>query len=140
MLFKSKLVHRSVSVIAKRSMIITCLFSALLGSSPLAIAQPPLEVDEAMLHEVFRGADSFSEKEGSPPIYKAYRDNPETPEPEVIGYLFETPDWPPEEIGYSGPIDVLVGMDLKGTIADIKVLYYLESYKSIRGDLSLIHI
>ena len=134
MLFKSKLVHRSVSVIAKRPMIITCLFSALLGSSPLAIAQPPLEVDEAMLHEVFRGADSFSAKEGSPPIYKAYRDNPETPEPEVIGYLFETPDWPPEEIGYSGPIDVLVGMDLKGTIADIKVLYYLESYKSIRGD------
>ena len=87
-----------------------------------------------MLHEVFRGADSFSAKEGSPPIYKAYSDNPENIEPEVIGYLFETPDWPPEEIGYSGPIDVLVGMDLKGTIADIKVLYYRESYKSIRGD------
>jgi|TARA_Y100000780_G_scaffold228836_1_gene247488 ferredoxin len=93
-----------------------------------------LEVDEAMLHEVFRGADSFSAKEGSPPVYKAYSDNPENIEPEVIGYLFETPDWPPEEIGYSGPIDVLVGMDLKGTIADIKVLYYRESYKSIRGD------
>ena len=87
-----------------------------------------------MLHEVFRGADSFSAKEGSPPVYKAYSDNPENIEPEVIGYLFETPDWPPEEIGYSGPIDVLVGMDLKGTIADIKVLYYRESYKSIRGD------
>tara|TARA_Y100000815_G_scaffold44909_1_gene37017 strand:- start:110 stop:2011 length:1902 start_codon:yes stop_codon:yes gene_type:complete len=93
-----------------------------------------LEVDEAMLHEVFREADSFSAKEGSPPVYKAYSDNPENIEPEVIGYLFETPDWPPEEIGYSGPIDVLVGMDLKGTIADIKVLYYRESYKSIRGD------
>jgi ferredoxin len=87
-----------------------------------------------MLHEVFRGADSFSAKEGFPPVYKAYSDNPENIEPEVIGYLFETPDWPPEEIGYSGPIDVLVGMDLKGTIADIKVLYYRESYKSIRGD------
>tara|TARA_B100001146_G_scaffold128360_1_gene112565 strand:+ start:251 stop:2152 length:1902 start_codon:yes stop_codon:yes gene_type:complete len=93
-----------------------------------------LEVDEAMLHEVFREADSFSAKEGSPPVYKAYSDNPENIEPEVIGYLFETPDWPPEEIGYSGPIDVLVGMDLKGTIVDIKVLYYRESYKSIRGD------
>ena len=128
------LVHRSTSLIVKRTAVTACFISIIFGSSPLAVAQPPLEVDEAMLHEVFRGADSFSAKEGSPPIYKAYSDNPENIEPEVIGYLFETPDWPPEEIGYSGPIDVLVGMDLKGTIADIKVLYYRESYKSIRGD------
>ena len=128
------LVHRCTSLIVKRTAVTACFISIIFGSSPLAVAQPPLEVDEAMLHEVFRGADSFSAKEGSPPIYKAYSDNPENIEPEVIGYLFETPDWPPEEIGYSGPIDVLVGMDLKGTIADIKVLYYRESYKSIRGD------
>ena len=128
------LVHRCTSLIVKRPAVTACFISIIFGSSPLAVAQPPLEVDEAMLHEVFRGADSFSAKEGSPPVYKAYSDNPENIEPEVIGYLFETPDWPPEEIGYSGPIDVLVGMDLKGTIADIKVLYYRESYKSIRGD------
>lgn len=134
MLFKSMLVHRCTNLIVKRPAVTACFISIIFGSSPLAVAQPPLEVDEAMLHEVFRGADSFSAKEGSPPVYKAYSDNPENIEPEVIGYLFETPDWPPEEIGYSGPIDVLVGMDLKGTIADIKVLYYRESYKSIRGD------
>jgi len=128
------LVHRCTSLIVKRPAVTACFISIIFGSSPLAVAQPPLEVDEAMLHEVFRGADSFSAKEGSPPVYKAYSDNPENIEPEVIGYLFETPDWPPEEIGYSGPIDVLVGMDLKGTIVDIKVLYYRESYKSIRGD------
>ena len=126
--------HRCTSLIVKRPAVTACFISIIFGSSPLAVAQPPLEVDEAMLHEVFRGADSFSAKEGSPPVYKAYSDNPENIEPEVIGYLFETPDWPPEEIGYSGPIDVLVGMDLKGTIVDIKVLYYRESYKSIRGD------
>ena len=126
--------HRCTSLIVKRPAVTACFISIIFGSSSLAVAQPPLEVDEAMLHEVFRGADSFSAKEGSPPVYKAYSDNPENIEPEVIGYLFETPDWPPEEIGYSGPIDVLVGMDLKGTIADIKVLYYRESYKSIRGD------
>ena len=134
MLFKSMLVHRCTSLIVKRPAVTACFISIIFGSSPLAVAQPPLEVDEAMLHEVFREADSFSAKEGSPPVYKAYSDNPENIEPEVIGYLFETPDWPPEEIGYSGPIDVLVGMDLKGTIVDIKVLYYRESYKSIRGD------
>ncbi len=128
------LVHRCTRLVVKRPAVAACFVSIIFGASPLAVAQPPLEVDEAMLHEVFRGADSFSAKEGSPPVYKAYSDNPENIEPEVIGYLFETPDWPPEEIGYSGPIDVLVGMDLKGTIADIKVLYYRESYKSIRGD------
>ena len=128
------LVHRCTSLIVKRPAVTACFISIIFGSSPLVVAQPPLEVDEAMLHEVFREADSFSAKEGSPPVYKAYSDNPENIEPEVIGYLFETPDWPPEEIGYSGPIDVLVGMDLKGTIVDIKVLYYRESYKSIRGD------
>ena len=126
--------HRCTSLIVKRPAVTACFISIIFGSSPLVVAQPPLEVDEAMLHEVFREADSFSAKEGSPPVYKAYSDNPENIEPEVIGYLFETPDWPPEEIGYSGPIDVLVGMDLKGTIVDIKVLYYRESYKSIRGD------
>ena len=52
----------------------------------------------------------------------------------MVGYLFETPDYPPEEVGYSAPIDVLVGIDLQGTLTGIEVLHYIESYKSIRGD------
>ena len=98
------------------------------------LAQPPIEVTGEVLSEVFPSAEQFTPKEGSPPVYRALRENPETNELETIGYLFETPDMPPEEIGYSAPIDVLVGMDLRGTITGIKVLHYIESYRSIRGD------
>ena len=51
-----------------------------------------------------------------------------------MGLLFETADLPPEEVGYSAPIEVLVGMDMKGNLTGIQVLYYRESYRSIRGD------
>ena len=99
-----------------------------------ALGQPPIEVTEELMREVFPGADSYSLKEGSPPVYRALANNSESSELETVGYLFETPDMPPEEIGYSAPIDVLVGMDLKGTITGVKILHYIESYKSIRGD------
>ncbi|MCH8265567.1 MAG: 4Fe-4S binding protein [Proteobacteria bacterium] len=98
------------------------------------LAQDAIEVDRELLHEVMPAADSFSEKSGEPPVYRAYKTDAAAAEPELIGYLFETPDLPPEEIGYSAPIDVLVGVDLDGTLTGIKILYYRESYKSIRGD------
>jgi len=98
------------------------------------VAQDSLIVDSELLHEVMPAADSFSEKNGEPPVYRAYKTDAGAAEPELIGYLFETPDLPPEEIGYSAPIDVLVGVDLNGTLTGIKILYYRESYKSIRGD------
>ena len=98
------------------------------------LAQDAMEVDSELLHEVMPAADSFSEKSGEPPVYRAYKTDAAAAEPELIGYLFETPDLPPEEIGYSAPIDVLVGVDLHGTLTGIKILYYRESYKSIRGD------
>lgn len=86
------------------------------------------------MRSVMRGAESFSPKEGTPPVYRAYRRDPSSSESQLMGYLFETPDWPPEEIGYSAPVDVLVGIDTQGTITGIEVLHYIESYKSIRGD------
>lgn len=110
----------------------TLVFFAVLASS-VAVSQvgkmPTLE----NLQFVMPGADSYSEKSGSPPVIKAYRNNANG-EAVLIGYLFQTPDLPPEEIGYSAPIDVLAGIDLSGTLTGIQVLYYVESYKSIRGD------
>ena len=117
-----------------RAAITLSVLGLLLLETPQALAQERLVVDEALLREVFPEAASFSPKQGDPPVYRAYRDIRESGETELIGYLFETPDLPPEETGYSGPVDVLVGMDLYGAITAIKVLYYTESYKSIRGD------
>ena len=83
------------------------------------------------LFEVMPQATSFSAKSGSPPVIKAFSD----PEQEqLIGLVFTTPDIPPEEVGFSGPIHLLVGMDLEGVLTGAKVLYYTESYRSFRGD------
>ena len=83
------------------------------------------------LFEVMPQAISFSQKSGSPPVIRAFSD----PEQEqLIGLLFTTPDIPPEEVGFSGPLHLLVGMDLEGVLTGTKVLYYTESYRSFRGD------
>ena len=83
------------------------------------------------LFEVMPQATSFSQKSGSPPVIKAFSD----PEQEqLIGLVFATPDIPPEEIGFSGPLHLLVGMDLEGVLTGAKVLYYTESYRSFRGN------
>ncbi|PCJ27987.1 MAG: hypothetical protein COA96_02155 [SAR86 cluster bacterium] len=104
-------------------------------SSPMSYGQAGLSDDELqLLKEVMPAAQSFSEKSGEPPVYKAFGEVPDSGEAPLIGYLFETPDYPPEEIGYSAPIQVLVGMDMEGILTGIKVLFYRESYKSIRGD------
>ncbi len=91
-------------------------------------------LDPAWLQEVLPLADHFSPRQGDPPVYVAYASSPEGSEADLIGYAFTTPDLPPEEIGFSAPIDLLVGMYLSGTISGVKVLYYIESYKYIRGD------
>ncbi|MBL4582713.1 MAG: 4Fe-4S binding protein [Gammaproteobacteria bacterium] len=93
-----------------------------------------LEADISLLKRVMPDAVSFSEKAGDPPVYRAFGAAEQDGEGELIGYLFETPDYPPEEVGYAAPIEVLVGMDLQGVLSGIEILYYRESYKSIRGD------
>ena len=127
----SKLNKCTASVIRLISTKAAVLFLFALNT---ALGQPPIEVTEELMREVFPSADSYSLKEGTPPVYRAFVNNPESAELETVGYLFETPDMPPEEVGYSAPVDVLVGMDLKGTITGVKILHYIESYKSIRGD------
>lgn len=132
-----------MSASAKRSstpphVYLLLLFRVIAAFLVLAVTWPALaanfnDVGPEQLARVFPGADSFSEKSGEPPVYRAYREQPGA-EPELLGYLFETPDLPPEEVGYSAPIEVLVGMDLRGMITGIEILFYRESYKSIRGD------
>lgn len=82
---------------------------------------------------MFPEATDFSEKSGNPPVIRAYR-AVDSGDAQLLGYVFETADLPPEEVGYSAPINVLVGMGLDGSITSIQVLFYRESYKSIRGD------
>lgn len=79
-------------------------------------------------------AYTFFAQEGPPPVYAAYRGTPASGAQELVGYVFLTSDLPPEEFAYSGPINVLVGMNLEGTITGINVLSYNEALSRIYGD------
>lgn len=137
MLYRSSLLS---SILSWRTDVRNLHQSTLVLSALLALFAPALALSQvgdtpalADMQFVMPAADNFSEKSGTPPVIRAYR-SATNGEPELIGYLFLTPDLPPEEVGYSAPIEVLAGIDLNGTLTGIKVLYYRESYKSIRGD------
>lgn len=99
-----------------------------------AQAAGKVNINEGLLKEVMPGADSFSDKEGEVPVYKAYRTDAASGEKTLMGYAYLTADVPPEANGFSAPIDVLVGLDLEGTIIGLKVVYYRESLRSTWGD------
>ncbi len=91
------------------------------------------DVAPDQLEHVMPEADRFSEREGDPPVFRAYRQDPETGEESLLGYVFRTSDVPPEVMGYDAPIDVLVGMDLEGTLTGILVVRHRESLQRTRG-------
>ncbi|MEQ8313363.1 MAG: FMN-binding protein [Gammaproteobacteria bacterium] len=112
------------------------LFVVLVGFGfPMALqAANSDHTTDRLLKAVVPGADFFADKAGDPPVYKAYKTDPESGERTLIGYAFVTPDVPPEPNGFSGPIDTLIGMDLEGTIVGLRVIYYKESYRYTLGD------
>lgn len=124
----------SSTAIPKLVFSLACYLLLMLDGAP-SDAQNEWENPEAgWLREVLPSADSFSVKQGDPPVFFAYRTDSANNNSQLIGYVFTTPDLPPEEVGFSGPIDMLAGMNLHGQITGVRVLHYLESYKYVRGD------
>lgn len=82
----------------------------------------------ALLREVMPDVDRFETKAGSPPVIRAYRGDA------LAGFVFETADIPPEQLGYSGPVQAVVGLALDGTVTGARVTEYRESYRSSMGD------
>jgi transcriptional regulator of nitric oxide reductase len=84
---------------------------------------------DAELKQLFPTAVAFSPLSGEPLHFTAYgvdpRANPTAP---PIGIAFWTTDMVPQEHGYHGPIHILVGLDLKGTITGAIVDYHSEPY------------
>lgn len=84
---------------------------------------------DAHLRSLFPKAAAFSPLEGSPLHFKAYAADPKSsPSPALLGYAFWTTDLVPREVGYHGPIHVLVGMDLAGVLTGAIVDYDSEPY------------
>jgi NosR/NirI family transcriptional regulator, nitrous oxide reductase regulator len=108
------------------------LLALMTSCCALATLGQSAQISEEQLRSVLPQADRFSTKQGEPPVYIGYASS--AADAEIVGYAFETTDFEPQEIGYSAPIEVLVGIDLEGELAGIEILFYRESYKSIRGD------
>jgi NosR/NirI family nitrous oxide reductase transcriptional regulator len=88
------------------------------------------DVLQARLKQLFPAATAFSSKGGEPPHFKAYA-GPGTQN--VVGYAFYTTEVTPLERGYGGPIVMLVGIDLKGTLTGVIITDHHEPY----GDFSI---
>ena len=112
------------------------LVAALLVSTPVAIAVAQVLAGaplEEQLEYLFPGASSFSDKQGSPPHYRAFADSEASSEPELIGLAFWTTELDPLERGYDGPIKMFVGMEPDGRLRGVILTEHYEPY----GDFSI---
>jgi NosR/NirI family transcriptional regulator, nitrous oxide reductase regulator len=92
------------------------------------------ELQPEWFNQVMPEATFFADKEGEPPVYRAYRDNALSGERELLGFAFLSADIPPEEVGYSAAIAMLIGLSVEGHLTGIKILTYYESFAYSRGD------
>ena len=111
-----------------RKTVETTVFTAALMLAVLCVAADVAAQTDDEMAAVMPSADRFEEGQADPPIKAAYVGD------RLIGYVFRTADWPPERLGYSGPIRALVGLDLNGQITGVRVLEYYESHRSSLGD------
>ena len=86
------------------------------------------------LKRLFPTATSFSPKEGDPPHFSAYVNEPQSGARQVAGFVFWTTDLEPLERGYEGPIKILVGLDTLGILTGIVVVDHHEPYGSFSID------
>src|SRR5947207_11637574 len=84
---------------------------------------PPAE-----LKRLFPAAAAFSALAGEPLHFKAYASDPKANPAPTLGVAFWTIDLVPQEHGYHGPIHILVGMDMTGTLTGVVVTYDSEPY------------
>jgi transcriptional regulator of nitric oxide reductase len=105
--------------------ILICIGGAVIAGQRIYTNPKP----DAQLKRLFPSATVFSSLTGTPLHFTAYGPEPRpgtgsTP----IGFAFWTTDLVPQEHGYHGPIHILVGMNLAGTLTGVVVDYDSEPY------------
>lgn len=92
----------------------------------LVFAQTKLQ--DTKLKEVLPEATLFVYKEKPLPYYEGRKGKQkQEQEAELVGFVFSTQQFTPEERGYSGPIDILVGMSISGKLTGMKILKHRET-------------
>lgn len=114
-----------------RILLATVLFAASVATD--LAAQRVSRMPETLLAAVMPGATRFAAAQGDPPVISAFAAGANGQET-LVGYVFLTSDLPPEQFGYSGPIEALVGMRPDGTLTGMRVTDYRESYMQSMGD------
>ena len=78
---------------------------AVAAAGMIVAGQSPVDPKlQAQLKRLFPSAISFSPKEGDPPHFKAYVNEPQSGARQVAGFAFWTTDLERIERGYEGPI------------------------------------
>jgi polyferredoxin len=96
------------------------LAAALILAAVSAVAAAGIDDRFSQAREFFPGADRFGDLDGEPPAAEVYRDG------QLIGYVFQTIDVL-QIPAYSGkPINTLVGLDLEGRIAGVRIVEHEE--------------
>ncbi len=91
---------------------------------PPELTASPRLCDYAPCAEVLPGADSFSERRGTPPYVEAYKGSGAGKQ--LLGYVMLSTDIT-DTPAYSGkPVVTLIGMDTKGRFTGVKVLKHSE--------------
>jgi transcriptional regulator of nitric oxide reductase len=117
----------------------TTFVALLVGAATLTLAgvqsqSAPIDAkQQTRLRVLFPDAISFAPKQGAPPRFTAYSAGPQTAA-STLGYAFWTTDLAPLERGYSGPIAILVGIDLEGRLTGIVVGDHIEPYGNFSID------
>ncbi|HWW87156.1 MAG TPA: FMN-binding protein [Vicinamibacterales bacterium] len=111
---------------------VAALLFALCAGAIVLVAQQRIFTNpkpEAHLKHLFPNAVAFSPLQGTPLHFNAFGVDPaKDPSAKPIGLAFWTTDLVPQEHGYHGPIYILVGMDMSGTLTGVVVDYHSEPY------------
>lgn len=91
---------------------------------PPELSTSPRLCDYAPCKDVMPGADSFSERRGTPPYVEAYKGS--GAQKKLLGYVMLSTDIT-DTPAYSGkPVVTLIGIDTKGRFTGVKVLKHSE--------------
>lgn len=124
---------RSLPAPLRLAPVVVLTLTLVLSGAREALGQRVNRIEWSLVREVMPLADRFTEAAGVPPVITGYRTGDDGQET-LHGYVFLTSDLPPEQYGYSGPIEALVGMLPDGTLTGVRVTDYDESYMRSMGD------
>ena len=120
--------------------LVAAMVLALVGLPAATYAQRHRATDdipryEDYLRKALPGAETFRFVDTGTPHYRGYRQGPNGEET-LVGLGFFTVDFAPKVRGYKGEIWMLIGMDPRGTLLDISIVYHNEPFGYFSIDLT----